>query len=391
MPAAIKTKVKKVKQPDGTIKEVMLFWFRVDVGRDPVTGKRIQVYKSSEIPKEIKAEYSRVTHEVNEKSFVRPRKLTVSEYLDEWLAGHAVGLEKATARNYKDALRPVHERLGHRLLQTIEKRDIDQLRDWMLSSGRRKGGKAGTGLGPRSVQLTLNALSKALNMAVLERRMPLNPVPLVTRPKQIKTVRTLWSDEEEARFFKLAAEDRIATVILLFSYGLRPEEVCGIRWVDIDLVEGEIHVGRNVRTMVAGEVDEKGAKTEAGERTLPLDEDLAASLKSWRAKRASEKLAAGGAYNDQGYVLCDELGEPWKTDRLRRYMYSLMKQAAVTRITPYEAMRHGAASRIARAGVAEHVTAAWMGHESYKTTAQYYVHARREDLGAARNALARTS
>ncbi len=387
LPAAIKIKTVNRKQPDGTTKQVEVYWFRVDVGRD-AAGKRQQVYKSSESQKEIKAEYARIVNETNNKTFVRPRKLTLSQYLDEWIEGHCRDLEKATKRNYQDALRPVHERLGQRPLQSIEKRDVEQLVTWMTTSGRKKGGEAGTGLGPRSVQLTLTRLSAALAMAANERKIPLNPVPLVKRPKMTETKRTVWSDAEEAAFFELAARDRIAVVIELFSYGLRPEEVCGVRWIDVDLTAGEIHVGRNVRTMVSGEVDEKGAKTDAGERTLPLDDRLSAGLKSWKARQAAEKLAAGEAYEAAGYVLCDELGAPWKTDRLRRYMYSLMKQAGVTKITPYEAMRHGAASRMARARVPEHIAAAWMGHKSYKTTAQYYVHARREDLAEARDVFA---
>ena len=164
LPAAIKIKTVNRKQPDGTTKQVEVYWFRVDVGRD-AAGKRQQVYKSSESQKEIKAEYARIVNETNNKTFVRPRKLTLSQYLDEWIEGHCRDLEKATKRNYQDALRPVHERLGQRPLQSIEKRDVEQLVTWMTTSGRKKGGEAGTGLGPRSVQLTLTRLSAALAMA----------------------------------------------------------------------------------------------------------------------------------------------------------------------------------------------------------------------------------
>jgi integrase len=69
-------------------------------------------------------------------------------------------------------------------------------------------------------------------------------------------------------------------------------------------------------------------------------------------------------------------------------MYALMKQTGVTRVTPYEAMRHSAASRMARAGVAPQVIAAWMGHANPSFTFENYAHARPEDLAAARDALA---
>jgi integrase len=63
-----------------------------------------------------------------------------------------------------------------------------------------------------------------------------------------------------------------------------------------------------------------------------------------------------------------------------------MKQAAVKRVTPYEAMRHAAGSRMARAGVAPQIIAAWMGHTNPSFTFDNYGHARPEDLAAARDA-----
>lgn len=383
----IKTKYKTVTKADGTTTEVPVYWFRVEAGRDG-DGKRRQIYRSFERLKDAKAEYSRITHEVGRKTFVMPAKLTLNQYLDEFVPGHVRGMEKASVRNYSDALRPARERLGERLLQSIEKRDIERLVEWMLTSGRKMGGKPGTGLSARSVQLTLGALQTALDMAVMERRIPLNPVRLVKRPKRVKPEHELWTSAEETLFFKLAAEDRYAAVIELFARGLRPEEVCGIRWTDLDLTNQVAYVGKHVRTMVAGEPVEKEAKTKAGIRPLPLDDALINGLKVWKKQRAADKLAAGGAYEDGGYVLADEVGAPWLPDKLRRHMYGLMKQAAVTKVTPYEAMRHAAASRMARAGVAPQVIAAWMGHTNAAFTFENYAHARPEDLAAARDALA---
>jgi hypothetical protein len=55
-------------------------------------------------------------------------------------------VEQCEGRNYEDAFRPVRERLGTRPLQSITKADIEDLMDWMLTAGRRRGGKPGTGL-----------------------------------------------------------------------------------------------------------------------------------------------------------------------------------------------------------------------------------------------------
>jgi hypothetical protein len=41
---------------------------------------------------------------------------------------------------------------------------------------------------------------------------------------------------------------------------------------------------------------------------LPLDDDLVSALTALRRRQAAERLAAGEAYIDSGYVLTDELG-----------------------------------------------------------------------------------
>ena len=73
---------------------------------------------------------------------VRPSKMTLNEHLDEWLPPVVRDRAEATGRNYEDALRPARERLGHKPLQAITKADVERLVVWMLTSGRKRGGKA---------------------------------------------------------------------------------------------------------------------------------------------------------------------------------------------------------------------------------------------------------
>jgi len=74
---------------------------------------------------------------------VKPWDGTVNELLDAYLRSATFGREANTAESYKHALRPVRERLGHRRAQSIGRQDIEDLRDWLLASGRRRGGKPG--------------------------------------------------------------------------------------------------------------------------------------------------------------------------------------------------------------------------------------------------------
>ncbi|MFD8751206.1 tyrosine-type recombinase/integrase [Kitasatospora sp. NPDC059577] len=96
------------------------------------------------------------------------------------------------------------------------------------------------------------------------------------------------------------------------------------------------------------------------------------ALKNSKAIPAVEKLAAGPAYNDTGYVLVDELGNPLKTERLRREAYKLMETAGVRKVRLYGA-RHATLSWMANNGVPETVVSAWTGHSDLSVTKRVYV------------------
>jgi integrase len=257
----------------------------------------------------------------------------------------------------------------------------------MLTSGRSRVGRPGTGLSARTVRDTPGVFQRACDDALDERIITANPCRRVKRPKQAAPAHQLWSDAETARFEGAASADRLHAVITLQCLGLRPEEACALRWRrDIDLVARTLTV-RRARTLVDGQPVEKEPKTRAGKRTLPLDDWLIRSLKAFRAAQAAEKLAAGEAYDASAdYAARDELGV--RPSTAAPHLVPLMRQAAVPKITPYTASRHAAASYLARAAVSPAVIAAWMGHADAGFTMRTYAHARPEDLAAARDALA---
>lgn len=145
-------------------------------------------------------------------------------------------------------------------------------------------------------------------------------------------------------------------------------------WSDVDMTEapGTVRVA-TTRTLVEGQVVEKGTKTAAGTRVLPLPGVASDALREFSARQAAERLAAGPAYNRGGHVLVDELGGPFKTDQLRRWLYKLMKEAGVRQVRPYDA-RHACLTYLATSGIPDVVVSAWAGHTDLSFTKRRYVH-----------------
>lgn len=357
--------IKRIERKDGSV----CYRFVIDIGRDPKTGRRKQLTRTFDRKADAKAEWNRIGHERSQGTYVPPTKTTVDEFLDEWLTSATRAVEKGTASNYRDALLPVRQRLGHRVIQTLTERDVEQLVDWMLTEGRRRGGKPGSGLSVRSVQLTLGRFRTALNVAVRRKVIVQNPAQFVAIPRAARnaerethTAREPWTQEEVQTFLAGVRTHRLYPVLLLSLMGLRPAEVCGLRWADVDFAAGTLAAGRNTRTLVDGQVEEKHAKSAAGDRGLPMPAAVRTALKSFKAAQAAEKLKAGEAYTGTGkYVLVDELGEPQRTDWFRRRAYELMLKVGVRKVRLYDA-RHSCLTYLATMGIPDVILAAWAGH-----------------------------
>lgn len=377
-----------------TIKTITLkngskrYRFVVDVGRDPETGKRRQETHTFTQLKEAKAELSRVGHQVSTRTYVRPSKITVNEVCDNYLKSAANGAEAATESSYRHALKPARERLGDRQAQSITRQDIEKLRDWMMSEGRKRGGKPGTGVGARSVRLTLGRLGAAFEQAVEDGQVTRNPVRgrklLPTLPKEDQPI---WSTSQVREFIEAAAGDRLHAAWRLSLYGLRREEVCGLRWQDVDLAAGRVTIAV-VRVVVDGKaIDKDCPKSERGKRTLPLDAADVAALQALADRQATEAMEAPEAYSPSGRVVCDELGAAvnpeWYTDEFHR----LRERAGLPRIT-LRNVRTTANSLMADMGVPDHIRAAWCGHTVAVNVSTYTV-AHPETLAVAGGALSK--
>ncbi|MGR4847923.1 tyrosine-type recombinase/integrase [Streptomyces sp. LARHCF252] len=377
--------IKKVPLKSGKVR----YRFTIDAGRDPETGKRRQVTVTRNTLKEAKAELSKIENEQNTGVYVLPNQLTVNEWLDQWLSMKAEDLEETTIYNYRITLDRCRGRLGYILLQELAEEDVEAWMKWALKSGRVRGGKAGTPLSVTTVDMTLARLKEALGRAVTRRLVSLNVaehvvIPRRARKEERKTSEEVepWDVKEVHTFIQGIREDRLYAPLLLCLMGLRPAEVCGLRWKDVDLEAGTLLVA-NTRTMIGNKtVVEKDTKSLAGERELPLPAPVLSALKSYRALQAKEKLALGSAYADSGYVVVDESGEVRNIKQLRRRTYRLMELLNLRRVRLYDA-RASCLTYLANNGVPDHILARWAGHTNVATTKRWYVKPSVEDLRSA--------
>jgi integrase len=346
---------------------------RIEFPRDSQTGERQRMWtKAFPTRREAEEERTRLLLKRHHGVDVKPSKLTVGElmqrYLDDPNPRRPRG-EKTMERYYELTRLHIAPHLGGVLVRNLKKNAALELYENL----RTKGGRQGTGLAPLTIHhvhvLLKGALAWALDREIIER----NPLVSVVGPQATAKESRHLTPDEAAQILELAAKTNWRSHIeILLATGLRRGELLGLRWSDCDLD----HQTATVRSSLSdanGVVKLKGTKTDKP-RTVPLSGLALEALRRQRVSQAREKLAAGAAYNDQGFVFADPLGDPTVPDNLTKAFASLAKRAGIKGVTLHST-RHSTATWLLSAGADVHSVQTILGHSVPSTTLNIYGHA----------------
>lgn len=200
--------------------------------------------------------------------------------------------------------------------------------------------------------MMLVVLQQALQDAVRQGLLVRNVASLVQKPRQVHHEMSSWTLEQTRSFLAHVAGDRLHAAWLLTMHGLRRGEVLGLRWTDLTLGGPEPSLAvRQTRVLVNASVVTIGEpKTARGRRVLPLPAGLVTALRDLSDRQATERQLAGGAYEDTGLVVVDELGRPLRLERYGDAFRRHARDAGLPDIRLHDA-RHTRRLADARAGL----------------------------------------
>jgi integrase len=337
---------------------------------DHATGQRRQHSKGGfRTQKEARTHLNTVLPKVDAGTWAPDSGLSVEQLLTEWLAAKtSEGLRPATISLYRMAGEAwISPQIG-----ALEARQLTAARVGELVERLRSGGST-HGRGPlssRSVQIAVQVLKAATRWAFETALLSRDPLAGYRRPRSTSKTMAFWDASEAKAFLEFVRDDRMAAIWALFlTRGPRRGEVAGLRWDAIDLEAGQIRI-TDTRVLVDGHTQASAPKTERGRRPLSLDPRLISLLRSHRVRQSTEKLAAGDAYDDGGWLVCDELGRPWYPDTISERFDTLVKASGLRRIRLHDT-RHTAATLMLSAGQPVHVVAAILGHDPTETLRTY--------------------
>lgn len=357
-----------VRKPKGAATWIVT----VDVGTDPVTGKRKQLRRRGfKTRKLAEAALARILNEASQGTYAEPSDEPLGRFLEEWLAAVRTTVRASTWAGYAQKLRTqVEPRLGRLPLRAVDAPRLNTLYADLLTSGRRNG--AGGGLSARSVVSVHKILHRALRDAVRWGKLRTNPADQADPPRAVPVEMRVWTAEQLRSFLAHVADDRLRGLwVLAASTGMRRGELLGLRWVDIDFEVGQVAV-RRALVAVGYEVVE-GEPKSGRARTVALDPQTLGELRAHRTRQLEERLAWGEAWTDTGYVFAREDGTAIHPQSVSKFFEKQIKAAGVPVIRLHD-VRHTHATLGLEAGVPVKVMQERLGHANAAITLDLYTH-----------------
>jgi integrase len=205
-----------------------------------------------------------------------------------------------------------------------------------------------------------------------------NPIALVRcSSKRVSAPDILTPVEIRAILSELSEPARTVTMLAAIT-GMRRGELFGLKWEDLDIEQRTIRIVRSLVDQIEGK-----PKTETSRKPLPMSNDLAAALTSWRehteyAKPGDWVFASPLSFGKLPY---------WPDMLLRRHILPAAKRLGILKRIGWHTFRRTAASLLMSSGSSVKTTQELMRHATADITLELYAQAITEDKREAQDIL----
>lgn len=347
----------------------------IEVGRD-ANGKRKRKVVRAKTKREALDKLQAARNELTNGRPVRDQTRTLAAYIDWWQEKVLPGtVRDSTADGYRYMLRRyVVPRIGTVKLAKLGPADVlGLLRDLEAD-----------GYSVSTRQQVRAVLRRALSDAERYEMIGRNAAALVESPRKGRVdTSDAFTLDEAKQLLSAAKGDPLELVAqLALRLGLRRGEILGLKWEDIDLESRTLAVRRTLKRRSGVGLVLDSPKTEKGSRVLPLDASLCAALRKHRTGQAEDRLAAGPAWQGEGFVLMTPVGTPLDPRNLGRWWAALCETAGLEP-RRFHATRHTAATLMRDNDVPLEVVSKMLGHASVAITGDIYAQPSAESLRSA--------
>ncbi|HET8630265.1 MAG TPA: site-specific integrase [Thermomicrobiales bacterium] len=338
----------------------------VDLGW--VDGKRKRKVLYGETRKEVAEKLKVVLREHQQGLPVALGRQTVGQFLDRWLVDVAKPkLRPKTYHSYAELVRlHLKPALGHHQLAKLEPGHVQAMMNAKLEAG----------LSPRTVQYLRAVLRRALGQALKWGLVPRNVVTLTEPPRVTPPELQTLTPAQARAFLDAVRGDRLeALYAVALALGLRQGEALGLRWQDVDVDAGVLHVRVALQRLRGDGPRLVEPKTRRSRRSLPLPPAVATQLRAHRGRQREERLLAGREWQGDHWdlVFCTALGRPLDARHVVYAFKRHLRRAGLPDIRFHD-LRHSCASLLLAQNVHPRVVMETLGHSTITLTMNTYAH-----------------
>lgn len=338
------------------------YYFRANLGYNPVTGKQIQKYKSGfRTKKEAKEAYSKLLLASAEELAMEKEQPTFKSFIEEvYLPWYKTQVKEST---YKNRYNTIQKHFAYFYRKKVDEIEPIHVQTWQL--------KLAEEYSPNYVRIVQGMLSVAFDRAIILGLCKKNPARMVGNVKTKKINVDFWTLEEFQKVISLLYKGDyyehylFISFWLLFMTGMRIGEAAALQWDDIDFETGLLCITKTLYYKSMDEYKFVDPKTQASKRTIVIDDDTIRELKEW--KEVQQKVL-----KNCNFVISYS-GVPTSKHTLPRALRKLSELAGVHRIKIH-ALRHSHASLLISMGENPLIIKDRLGHEKIQTTLGTYGH-----------------
>jgi len=329
--------------------------FTLDIGRDPVTGKRKQKTRSGFKTKKEAQQIARETESQVDEGKLSLNSMNFKQLYDLWLEQSQSRESTKSQQTYM---------VNAHVIPYFEGKAIKEIKPLHIQHFI-KHLRDDKGLGPTSVFNVKGHVHNMLNYAVKMEIIHSNPAQNVVVKKE-KTEKNVWDVHQIRQFLEYVkghSKYWLAYHVALHC-GLRIGEIAALKWEDI---EGEsLHVQRTV-TKTKEKWVVQPPKTNKSDRHIPLSHDSLELFREYRSMFPSDEWIFQG---QNGFVT---------TNALRNDFYRMTERSELPRIKFHE-LRSSYITMLLDNNVPVHIVSNLVGHTQTSTTLDVYTAALDDSL-----------
>ena len=352
---------------------------RYTAGHDPETGKAISKNVLGKSQSEVKEKLKKAIAEAAKIDVAKSEHCTVGGWMEVWFENYAkVKVRPSSHQTYRGYIdNHIKPNIGNIQLGQLTTLDLQKFYKKLLNSGRVErieSKQQPKGLSAKTVRNINQVISSAMDFAKEQRLITVNPTDGCALPKlEHKEMKTL-PVEQLMSFLSEAKNSGVFEMYYIeLATGLRRGELLGLKWEDIDLTQGIIHIRRQI-ARINGKVVEAPLKTKNSYRSLPIGADAVEILKTMKEKSCDE------------YVFPSPNGGPISPDSVLHMLHRVLQRAGLPKVRFHD-LRHTFSTLALQNGVDIKTVSGMLGHYSAGFTLDTYAHVTTAAQKAAANTM----